>query len=130
VGKIIDQIVAVDTIQFNGLRFDKENKTDAQNQARRQAFKDARYKAADLATLSERNLGKALSIIDSTSEASYQAPVRAQSFVKMSDASTDVPVGDLDVYYYLNVKFGLYWSFHIVIILCWFFLLWKNYFVW
>lgn len=129
-GKIIDQLVAVDKIQFNGLRFDKEDKTAAQNQARKQAFKDAKYKAADLATLSERNLGKALSIIDSTSEASYQAPVRAQSFVKMSDASTDVPVGDLDVYYYLNVKFGLYWSFHFVYLIMLVFLLWKNYFVW
>lgn len=69
-GKIIDQLVAVDKIQFNGLRFDKENKSDAQQQARKQAFKDAKNKAADLAALSERNLGKALSIIDSTSEAS------------------------------------------------------------
>lgn len=69
-GKIIDQLVAVDKIQFNGLRFDKENKSDAQKQARKQAFKDAKNKAADLAALSERNLGKALSIVDSTSEAS------------------------------------------------------------
>ena len=66
-GKIIDQLVAVDKIQFNGLRFDKENKSDAQQQARKQAFKDAKNKAADLATLSERKLGKALSIVDSTS---------------------------------------------------------------
>jgi len=27
---------------------------------------------------------------------------------KSSGSPTDVPVGDLDVYYYLNVKFGLY----------------------
>lgn len=109
-GKIIDQLVAVDKIQFNGLRFDKENKNDAQKQARKQAFDDAKSKAADLAALSERNLGKALSIIDSTSEASYQAPVQVQAFAmsKSSGPSTDVPVGDLDVYYYLNVKFGLY----------------------
>ena len=52
------------------MKFDKENKSDALKQARKQAFKDARNKADDLATLSDRKLGKALSIVDSTSEAS------------------------------------------------------------
>lgn len=75
-GKIIDQLVAVDKIQFNGLSFDKENKEDAQKQARKLAFDDAKSKAADLAGLSDRNLGKALSIIDSTSEASSAVPLQ------------------------------------------------------
>ena len=66
-GKIIDQLVAIDKIQFNGLTFDKENKSDALKQARKLAFNDAKSKAADLAGLSDRNLGKALSIVDSSS---------------------------------------------------------------
>jgi uncharacterized protein YggE len=107
-GKIIDQLVAVDKIQFNSLRFDKENKTDAQKLSRKLAFNDAKFKAADLASLSDRLLGKALTIVDSSSESSSPS-VQVQSFAmaKVSGASTDVPVGDLDVYYYLNVKFAL-----------------------
>lgn len=107
-GKIIDQLVAVDKIQFNSLRFDKENKTDAQKLSRKLAFNDAKVKAADLASLSDRLLGKALTIVDSSSESSSPS-VQVQSFAmaKVSGASTDVPVGDLDVYYYLNVKFAL-----------------------
>ena len=37
-GTIIDQLVVVDGIQFNGLRFDKENKTDVEKQVRKLAF--------------------------------------------------------------------------------------------
>lgn len=69
-GKIIDQLVAVDKIQFNSLRFDKEDKTDAQKLSRKLAFNDAKVKAADLASLSDRLLGKALTIVDSSSESS------------------------------------------------------------
>lgn len=90
------------------MRFDKENKTDAQKLSRKLAFNDAKVKAADLASLSDRLLGKALTIVDSSSESSSPS-VQVQSFAmaKVSGASTDVPVGDLDVYYYLNVKFAL-----------------------
>ena len=34
-GTIIDQLVVIDGIQFNGLRFDKENKAEAQKLARK-----------------------------------------------------------------------------------------------
>jgi uncharacterized protein YggE len=44
-GSIIDQLVVVDGIQLNGVRFDKEDKTKAQKQARKIAFEDAKNKA-------------------------------------------------------------------------------------
>ena len=44
-GSIIDQLVAVNGLQFNGLTFDKADKTDSQKKARKLAFDDARKKA-------------------------------------------------------------------------------------
>lgn len=41
-GKIIDQLVKVDGIQFNSLTFDKEDKTVEMKEARRLAFADAK----------------------------------------------------------------------------------------
>ena len=61
---MIDQLVAVDGIQFNGLRFDKVDKTEAEKQARKLAFENAKKKATDYAVLSERTLGKVLTIVD------------------------------------------------------------------
>lgn len=105
-GKIIDQLVAVDKIQFSGLTFDKEDKSDALKKARKLAFEDAKTKAADLAGLSDRLLGKALSITDNSNEPSTPVFKNVQSFA-MASSSTSVPVGDLDVFYSVNVKFAL-----------------------
>lgn len=41
-GKIIDQLVKVDGIQFNSLTFDKEDKAVEMKEARRLAFADAK----------------------------------------------------------------------------------------
>jgi uncharacterized protein YggE len=44
-GSIIDQLVTVNELTFNGLNFDKDDKSDAQRKARKLAFEDARKKA-------------------------------------------------------------------------------------
>ena len=61
-GSIIDQLVSVDKVQFNSLNFDKQDRTEALKQARKLAFENAKKKAQDYAELSERGLGKVLSI--------------------------------------------------------------------
>ena len=107
-GSIIDQLVGVDGIQFNGLSFDKEDKSVAQKQARKLAFEDAKGKASDYSGLAERALGKVLTIVDDAVNSPSPLYASANSFsAKVIGASTDVPVGKLDVSYTVNVKFSL-----------------------
>ena len=108
-GSIIDQIVRVDGIQFNGLGFDKEDKSEATKQARKLAFKDAKKKAQEYAGLAERTLGKALTIVDNSVVSGNRPYASANNFVAAKSFSTQVPVGDLDVSYSVGVRFDLRW---------------------
>ncbi len=63
-GSIIDQLVKGDGIEFNGLTFNKEDKSAARKQARKLAFDDAKNKAQDFAHLADRSLRKALIMVD------------------------------------------------------------------
>jgi uncharacterized protein YggE len=106
-GSIIDQIVRVDGIQFNGLSFDKEDKSEATKQARKLAFEDAKKKAQEYAGLAERTLGKALTIVDNAFDSGNRPFTSADNFIAAKSVSTQVPVGTLDVSYSVNVRFDL-----------------------
>ena len=106
-GSIIDQLVKVDGIQFNGLTFDKDDKTQAKKQARKLAFEDAKNKAIDYAGLAERSLGKVLTIIDEAVDSSNRVYASADSFVSAKAVSTQVPVGTLDISSTVNARFEL-----------------------
>ncbi len=106
IGPIIDQLAKVDGVQFNGLSFDKEDRSSARKQARKIAFEDAKNKAQDFAALADRNLGRALTIIDE-SLVSGKNFASADSLISAKVVSTSVPVGAIDVSYTVNVKFEL-----------------------
>jgi uncharacterized protein YggE len=106
-GKIIDNLVIVDGIQFNGLRFDKENKTEAERQARRMAFQDAKKKAQEYAVLSERGLGKVLAINDSSFSDVVPVVQNGDALALKSSVGSSVPVGEQEISYSINVKFAL-----------------------
>ena len=57
-GSIIDQLVKVDGIEFNGLTFDKKDKSAVRKEARKLAFDDAKNKAQDFAQLARQKFGK------------------------------------------------------------------------
>ena len=83
----------MDGIQFNGLRFEKEDKTEAQRQARKLAFENARKKASDYASLSGGTLGKVLTITDNCF--SSPAPIyRSADTFAVKSVGTEVPVED------------------------------------
>lgn len=63
-----------------------------------------------MASLSGRKLGIALNIVDSTGEASSTIPLQEKSFAA-AGASTQVPVGEIEINYYVTVKFALVWYF-------------------
>ncbi len=106
-GSIIDQIVKVDGIQFNGLSFDKEDKSEAKKQARKLAFEDAKKKAQEYAGFAERTLGKALTIVDNAFDSGNRPFTSADNFIAAKSVSTQVPVGALDVSYSVSVRFDL-----------------------
>lgn len=106
-GSIIDQIVKVDGIQFNGLSFDKEDKSEATKQARKLAFEDAKKKAQEYAGLAERTLGKALTIVDNAVDSGNRLFASADKFISARSVPTQVPVGTLDVSYSVDVRFDL-----------------------
>lgn len=95
-GAIVDQLVAVDGLQFNGLRFDKEDKTEAQKQCRKYAYEDAKKKAGEYAGLAYRTLGKVLTIVDSSIATAVPIYRSADAFVSKR-VGTDVPVGDQEI---------------------------------
>lgn len=107
-GSIIDQLVKVNGIQFNGLTFDKEDKSEAQREARKLAFEDAKRKASEYAGLADRVLGKVSTISDNVQNQSGPFYQSADTFAaKRVGASTEVSVGQLDVSYSVEVKFSL-----------------------
>lgn len=67
IGSLIDQISTIDGVQFSGLNFDKENKLEAEREARKLAFEEAKRRASEIADLSQRLLGKVLSVQDNPS---------------------------------------------------------------
>lgn len=104
---MIDQLVAVDGIQFNGLRFEKDDKTQAEKQARKLAFEDAKRKATEYAQLAERGLGKVLTIFDVTISSPSPIYKTAEAFTAKPVASTQVPVGEQELGYSVSVRFAL-----------------------
>ncbi len=89
---MIDQLVAVDGIQFNSLRFNKVDKTEAEKQARKLAFENAKKKATDYAVLSERTLGKVLTIVDNAGSSAPPVFAQARTFAA-AKSDTSVSVG-------------------------------------
>lgn len=100
-------MVVVDGIQFNRLRFDKENKSEAERQARRMAFQDAKKKAQEYAVLSGRGLGKVLAINDSSFSDAVPVVQNGDALALKSSVGSSVPVGEQEVSYSINVKFAL-----------------------
>jgi uncharacterized protein YggE len=90
------------------LRFEKESRTDAQKLARKLAFDDAKKKAQEFALLSERSLGKVLSI--NYLSFSLSALVEVQNLETLalkSQVESIVSVGNQEITFNLKVKFSL-----------------------
>ena len=105
IGKIVDDLTAINGVQISGPNFDIENKTPLQKDARKAAFVDANGKAAQLAFLSGRTLGSVLTV---TEGQSYNyAPYGGFALAARADsASTPVSVGQLEV----SVDVSIVWK--------------------
>jgi uncharacterized protein YggE len=87
-GEVLDAIVSAGANEINGITFAREDGSDAQDDARRQAVADARRKAEVLAEAAGLTLGPVLAIRDSQSSGGAPRPM-----MRMEAAMADsVPV--------------------------------------
>lgn len=92
IGKIIDDLTPINGIQISGIRFDIEKKTTLLRDARKNAFADANIKAAELASLSGKNLGPVLTIQEGQSSSYIPRGVFALAVNDAGIASSSTPV--------------------------------------
>lgn len=106
--QIIDAVSVVENVNISSITFDIENKADLYSAAREDAFNEAKLKAEDLAGLSDVQLLKPVSIVDSSIDNSYTSP--SAGIAEMADslrAPTQVPTGELEISISVNVIFGI-----------------------
>ena len=106
-GKIIDEISKITNINLYSINFDKEDKTEAYEEARILAVKNAIKKASTLANAADMELGEPLTINEGSSP--YVSYDRANSSKMMvSEASsynTQTPSGELTITSDVSVTF-------------------------
>jgi uncharacterized protein YggE len=97
-GSLIDQLGSVSSIQLDSIRFDKEDKSEAIQEARKKAVDEAFEKAGMYAESSGMQIGKPITISES-SFASNGYSVRAKVMMASESFSggTEVPSGSMTV---------------------------------
>lgn len=95
IGTLLDQIVSAGGNQIQGIQFQVSDPSQALDQARESAMKDATHKATQLATLAGAHIGQVLTISEnSQGPIPFQAPAMAQASVAVpvSPGQTDITV--------------------------------------
>lgn len=107
-----DQIIAALTqngatnLYGPSLTIDNETQEQAKSKAREGAVGDAKKKAAELAKLSGRKLGKVVKITE-TGDFGYPQPILARSSADLAEKATSISPGENEVTINLAVDFSL-----------------------
>ncbi|MDN5569276.1 MAG: SIMPL domain-containing protein, partial [Paracoccus sp. (in: a-proteobacteria)] len=94
-GEVLDAIVSAGANEINGITFAREDGSDAQDDARKQAVTDARRKAEILAEAAGLTLGPVLSIRDSQTSGGGPRPMMRME-ASMAD-SVPVQAGEMEM---------------------------------
>lgn len=86
-GSVLDQVVSAGSNSIQSISFDVSNQTQALDQARETAMKDALHKAQQLASLSNVKLGTVISINESSTN-----PIPYQANLAMAKSAGAVPI--------------------------------------
>jgi uncharacterized protein len=103
-GKVLSAATSAGANQLYGLRFELEDLTPLQAEARKKAVEDARGRAERLAQLSGVKLGPAISIIEADGGGSGPVPMMAMA--KM-DGAAPVERGELTISTTVQIVYGL-----------------------
>ena len=107
---ILDALGTINGLELNSVNFDIEDKKEFFSEAREQAFEKAYQKAKELAKFGDVELGKPITI--SESSVNYR-PIPYQNFAKMEmvadgmGGGSALPAGELDVTASVNVLFEI-----------------------
>jgi uncharacterized protein YggE len=109
-GEIIDEVSKISDVEVGSITFDVEDKTKSFSKARELAFDKAKQKAEELADLGDVNLGKPVSISDTSYDYSY--PTARNVAYEAADSagsvpSTDISTGQLELSISINVSFEI-----------------------
>lgn len=109
---ILDKITAIDKVEVQDIRFDIENKAELFKQSRELAYQKAFDKARQYAELSNRKIGKVVTISEVTSRDVAQTRAFQNNLafkeeaLSLSDNSA-VPTGEQGVSSEINIVFSL-----------------------
>ncbi|MCC8145172.1 MAG: SIMPL domain-containing protein [Bacteroidales bacterium] len=109
---ILDKITAIDKVEVQNIQFDIENKTELFKQSRELAYQKAFDKARQYAELSNREIGKVLTISEVVSRDVAQTRAFQNNFAYKEeafamDAGSVVPAGEQGVSSEINIVFSL-----------------------
>lgn len=107
-GAAIDAVIAAggDAVQVQGVSFSLEDDSEVVKAARDEAFADARAKAEQFATLSDRPLGE----VEAVAELTRTSPDRLSSqeyATAAADSSTPISPGEVTTSVTVTVRFAL-----------------------
>lgn len=109
-GKIIDEVSKISNINLYSIRFDKDDKTEAYNEAREKAVKNAISKANILAKAANMKVKDPISISEgSISPYTSYDRINSPKMVMAESASysTEVPSGELKITTSVNIIFTM-----------------------
>ena len=109
---ILDKITAIDKVEVQNIQFDIEHKTELFKQSRELAYRKAYDKALQYAELSNRKIGKVVSISEVVSQDVAQTRAFQNNMVFKQealamDAGSAVPSGEQGVSSQINIVFSL-----------------------
>lgn len=108
---IIDQLAEIEKIQFSGITFDIEDKSNYFTEARDLAFSKAKQKAVELASLSGVKLLTPITITDNSYDSYYNStPMLNYALDKAAgtaESSTALATGELEISVSLSISWGM-----------------------
>jgi uncharacterized protein YggE len=97
-GNLVDRLGQVSGIQFDSVNFDKDDKSEALAEAREKAVEEAMEKASTYAQSAGMQVGKPISITESSSVSNpYAYGTKMMMATEAMDVRTQVPAGSLTV---------------------------------
>lgn len=104
-GAVIDALADAGANRFNSIRFDREDKREAEATARRAAAADAMAKADLYADATGVTLGDLMDLSEHSN--GRPRPMAAMAMIRSADASMPVAAGELQVSITVNMRFAL-----------------------
>lgn len=110
---ILDKITAIDRVEVQNIQFDIENKAELFKQSRELAYQKAYDKARQYAELSNRKIGKVVTISEVTSRDIAQTRAFQNNLAFKEEAfslasnNSGIPTGEQGVSSEINIVFSL-----------------------